>query len=189
MDRLITRERVVAELKRICQETLRANPETITEDSSFVNDLGAESLDFLDINYRVEQTFGIKTARHFFLEHVEELFGEGSAIDEEGRLTEKAIVLLKSRYPEDKLPDLSNGIGVDEVPQLITIGSMTEAILGSLDTLPEACPACSAKAWKTEDGTHVVCGACGAPAKYVHGDDLIQQQLKEYQKEHGLFEA
>ena len=31
-------------------------------------DLGAESLDFLDLNYRLEQTFGIRMARHFVLE-------------------------------------------------------------------------------------------------------------------------
>lgn len=189
MQTLVTKERVILELRRICRETLRADEAAVTEDSSFVKDLGAESLDFLDINYRVEQAFGIKTARHFFLEHVEEMFGEGTAIDDEGRLTPKAVELLKSRYTGGSLPDLSGGIGVDEVPQLITVGSMADAVLSTLETLPEACPACGAKSWKTDDGTHIVCGGCGAAARFVNGDELIKQWLTRVQDETRLFDT
>ena len=49
--------------------------------------LAAESLDFIDINFRLEQRFNVGMPRKYFLEHVEELFGEGTAIDESGRLT------------------------------------------------------------------------------------------------------
>jgi len=79
---LITEETVFAELKKAIVETLRVEENAIKPESSLIKDLGAESLDFLDINYRLEQTFGIKMARHFILEHIEEMFGEGSAIDE-----------------------------------------------------------------------------------------------------------
>jgi len=77
---------------------LRVDESTIKPESSLINDLGAESLDFLDINYRLEQAFGMKMARHFVLEHIEEMFGEGTAIDEDGRLTDKAIELLKDPF-------------------------------------------------------------------------------------------
>ena len=80
---LVTEEKVYEELKKAIVETLRVEEGSVTPESSLINDLGAESLDFLDINYRLEQSFGIKMARHFVLEHIEELFGEGSAIDEE----------------------------------------------------------------------------------------------------------
>ncbi len=86
---LITEETVFAELKKAIVETLRVDENAIKPESSLIKDLGAESLDFLDINYRLEQTFGIKMARHFILEHIEEMFGEGSAIDENGQLTDK----------------------------------------------------------------------------------------------------
>ena len=84
MQNLISEDRVIAEIMKIAAETLRAPEGKVTPDSSFVRDLGAESLDFLDIDYRMEQAFGIKMARHFFLEHVEEMYGEGAAIDEDG---------------------------------------------------------------------------------------------------------
>jgi len=43
-------------------------------------------------------------ARHFFLEHMEEMYGEGTAIDADGRLTPHALEVLKARYPEAVLP-------------------------------------------------------------------------------------
>ena len=89
-----------------------------------MKDLGAESLDFLDINYRLEQAFGIKTARHFVLEHIEEMFGEGSAIDENSQLTDKAIALLKIRLGDNLSAELHAGMDMDEVPPLVTVEGM-----------------------------------------------------------------
>lgn len=189
MQNLITEERIIAEIRTIATETVGASADKVTSASSFVRDLGAESLDFLDIDYRLEQAFGIKMARHFFLEHVEEMFGEGMAIDEDGRLTEKALTLMRTRYGAENLPDLWEGLDMDEVPALITVGSMADAVLSILDTLPETCPACGAAQWKTEDGTHIVCGSCSAPATFTAGDELIQTWLRKVQDETGLFSA
>lgn len=183
---LITEEKVFEELKKAIVETLRVDENTIKPESSLIKDLGAESLDFLDINYRLEQTFGIKMARHFILEHIEEMFGEGSAIDEDGQLTEKAIMLLKMRYG-NTYGDLSEGIDMDTVPTLITAGSMTEGVLDIMNTLPEKCTNCGNAAWKTDDGIKVLCGSCGEPALFTNGDDLIKTWLTSVQEEKHIF--
>ena len=183
---LITEETVFAELKKAIVETLRVEENAIKPESSLIKDLGAESLDFLDINYRLEQTFGIKMARHFILEHIEEMFGEGSAIDEKGQLTGKAISLLKMRYG-DIYGDLSEGVDVDAVPTLITAGSMTQGVLDIMDTLPEKCTNCGNAAWKTDDGIKVLCGSCGEPAAFTNGDDLIKEWLTSTQEEKHIF--
>ncbi len=188
MQQLISQADVVEAVKQAAAETLRIDAATIRPEHSFVQDLGLESLDFLDIDYRLEQTFGVKMARHFFLEHAEDLFGEGSAIDADGRLTPQALELLKSRYNPDRLPDLSAGLDVDQVSGLITVNSMSEAVLGILNTLPEQC-ACGASAWKNGEGRRIVCGACGAPGVYTNGDELIRQWLTEVQAERNLFSA
>lgn len=183
---LITEQRVFDELKKAVVETLRSDEAAIKPESSLIKDLGAESLDFLDINYRLEQTFGIKMARHFILEHIEEMYGEGSAIDEDGKLTEKAITLLKMRYG-DVYGDLSGGMDMDTVPTLITAGSMTQGVLDLLDTLPEKCTKCGNAAWKTEDGVRITCGSCNAAATFTNGDDLIKEWLTAVQLEKKIF--
>lgn len=183
---LITEEKVFEELKRAIVETLRVDEGSIKPESSLINDLGAESLDFLDVNYRLEQAFGIKMARHFVLEHVEEMFGEGSAIDEDGRLTEKAIELLKVRLGEDT-GGLSAGMDMDEIPALVTVQSMTGGVMDVLDSLPEKCPHCGKSSWTAEDGVRITCGSCKKGATYKNGDDLIKDWLTKVQDEKKIF--
>ena len=176
----ISEQMVIDKLKKAIVDTLSAKEETIKPESSLINDIGAESLDFLDINYRLEQTFGIKMARHFILEHMEELFGEGTAIDENSQLTNKAIELLKVRFGDD-LPDLSAGVDIDEVPALITVQSMASGVMDILNSLPEKC-ACGSSAWKSDEESRIKCGSCGEYAVFANGDDLIIEWLKNVQK-------
>ena len=185
MSGLIGEERVFHELEAALGATLRLQAGAVEPTSSLIRDLGAESLDFLDVNYRLEQTFGIKMARHFFLEHAEELFGEGSAVDDNGKLTPAAGALLKLRYPALVLP-AGGRLDMDEVPALVTVQAIVDAAMAILDTLPEHC-ACGQAAWHTVDGTHVTCAACGAAAVYVNGDELIRRWLRRTDEETGLF--
>lgn len=179
---IITEEKVIEEVKKAVAETLSSDASAIQTDNSMIKDLGAESLDFLDINYRLEQAFGIKMARHFILEHIEEMFGEGTAIDENGQLTEKAVQFLQARYG-DSFPGFKPNMDMDEVPSLFTIRTMAGGVMDILNTLPAACTKCGSSAWKTDDGAKVVCGSCGEPAAYMNGDDLIKQWLTRIQEE------
>ncbi|UCD34731.1 MAG: acyl carrier protein [Nitrospiraceae bacterium] len=183
---LVTEEKVYEELKKAIVETLRVEEGSVTPESSLINDLGAESLDFLDINYRLEQSFGIKMARHFVLEHIEELFGEGSAIDEDGRLTGKAIELLKIRFG-DSMADLEAGMDMDEIPAMVTVRSMADGVMDILASLPESCPKCGNSSWKSDDGSKVTCGSCRESATYTNGDDLIKAWLNKVQQEKNIF--
>lgn len=183
---IITEQKVFDELKKAVFETLKADEDSIKPGTSLIKDLGAESLDFLDINYRLEQAFGIKMARHFVLEHIEEMFGEGSAIDENGQLTEKAIELLKIRFG-DNIPHLKPGMDMDEIPNLITAQSIAKGVMDILDTIPEKCPHCGNPTWKSDDETHIKCGSCGEPAPFKNGDDLINEWLTKVQEEKKIF--
>ena len=181
----ISEQIVIDELKKAIIDTLSAKEETIKPESSLINDIGAESLDFLDINYRLEQAFGIKMARHFILEHMEEIFGEGSAIDENSQLTDKAIELLKVRFGDD-LPDISAGVEIDEVQALITVQSIANGVMDILKSLPEKC-ACGNSTWKSDERTRIKCESCGEYAVFANGDDLIKEWLENVQKEKNLF--
>lgn len=186
MQHLVSEERVVGELKKSIGESLRIDPAAIAAENSLVQDLGVESLDFLDINYRLEQAFGIRMARHFVLEHVEELFGEGSAIDDNGRLTERGAQLLKIRLV-DHQGVLKAGMELDRATALITVQSMACGIMDVLNSLPESCPHCGGARWKSDDGARISCGTCGKDTVFRNGDELIQEWLKKVQEEQKIF--
>lgn len=94
-----TREEVDTTFRAILVDSLGVNEEKIAPEASLVHDLGAESIDFLDIGFRVQQTFGVeipnKTIQHkvmrwMSLENLnrifEERFGACIAPEEMGQL-------------------------------------------------------------------------------------------------------
>src|SRR5436305_10811934 len=77
-------------------EALNVDEHEITPAASLQGDLGAESIDFLDIVFRLEREFAIKIPRG-------ELFPESvfqdSAFVQEGKVTDKGLGELRSRMP------------------------------------------------------------------------------------------
>lgn len=50
---------IYGKVKALLCEALNADPDDIKPDSRIIGDLGAESIDFLDITFRLERTFDI----------------------------------------------------------------------------------------------------------------------------------
>jgi acyl carrier protein len=182
---LVTEEKILETVQGNIAEALRIPAAKITPEQSLIKDLGAESLDFLDMNYRMEQSFGIRTARHFVVEHVEEIFGEGVAVDENGRLTDKGVAVLRLRLGDHQ--DLQPGMALEEVPSFVTVRAVANAVVDILETLPEQCTYCGQSQWKSDDDTHIHCGACGKAAVYANGDDLVKDWLRRIQQEKNIF--
>ncbi|MDF1702235.1 MAG: phosphopantetheine-binding protein [Planctomycetota bacterium] len=180
----VTRERIDQEVRAALATTLRIEADTIEMEQSIINDLGATSIDFLDINFRLEQVFGIQLASQLLLDHVEEELGEGTAIDRDNKITAGAAALLKEQFGPDAPIDA--GMYADEIPAFVTAGSIATAVEKILDHLADACT-CGASEWKSEDGAKVVCGACGAEAVYPDGDELTKGWIHDVQREKQLF--
>jgi acyl carrier protein len=60
MDRGLTEDQVLKTLSDIIVEALRVDPSRITKQTRIFLDLNAESIDILDIRFRMEQAFGFK---------------------------------------------------------------------------------------------------------------------------------
>jgi acyl carrier protein len=184
---LVSEEKVLQELKKSIAQSLRIDEDSIKPESSLVEDLGAESLDFLDINYRLEQAFGIRMARHFVIEHVEEMFGEGSAIGDSGQLTERGAELLRIRLG-DRAELINAGLDLEQVTALVTVQTMARGIADILDTLPETCTGCGKNSWRG-DGARIRCGSCGKDAAFKNGDELIREWLMRVEGERKIFSS
>jgi len=181
----VTRERVDQEVRAALATTLRTEASEIDMDTSIINGLHATSIDFLDINFRLEGVFGIQMATQLILDHAEEEFGEGKAIDRDNKVTPAALSMLKMHLGE--LPGLEEGMYADEIPATVTPRIVADGVEGILDALPEACTHCGASEWKSEDGAKVQCGACAKDAVYPDGDDLTKRWLNDIEREKQLF--
>ncbi len=183
---IISEQKVIEEVTKAISEGLDIAPGRVLLESSLIKDLGAESLDFLDMNYRLEQAFGIKMARHSVLEHMEEMFGEETAIDSNGKLTEKAVRVLGLRF-NNPSGQLEAGMDMDELPSMVTVRSVVDGVLSLIDTLPDSCPNCGKQEWKIESESRLQCGSCGEQAAFTNGDDLIDAWLTQVQAKEKIF--
>src|SRR5438034_10041045 len=89
-------EEIYSKVSATLMEALNVDEEEITPAASLQGDLGAESIDFLDIVFRLEREFAIKIPRG-------ELFPESvfqdSEFVREGKVTDKGLGELRSRMP------------------------------------------------------------------------------------------
>src|ERR1700747_275161 len=95
-------------------EALNVDEDEITPESTLQGDLGAESIDFLDIVFRLEREFGIKIPRGELFP--ESIFQGDPEFVQDGRVTEKGLAELKARMP---FADLSK---FEKNPEVAAIG-------------------------------------------------------------------
>ena len=90
-------------------------------DSKLIEDLGAESLDFLDIVYRLERAFDIKIPRGGIESSAQEEAGGTYEVD--GILTDEGLSALKQLMPEVPPDEFVDGLRVTEVPELFRVAT------------------------------------------------------------------
>lgn len=101
-------------------------------DSSLVGDLGADSLDFLDLVFQLEERFGVKISRaEVNLFQSLELPEEDAHKD--GVLTERAIARLATLMPEVDPGVFKPGLTVAAVPRLLTVRSFVNIVSRKLE--------------------------------------------------------
>jgi acyl carrier protein len=115
---------IYEKVKESVVEALGVDEEEVTPDATLFDDLGAESLDLLDIVFRLEKEFGIKIPRGGI--QADALSAEGENLKEEdlmvdGVLTPLGIEELKKSMPEVDPSRIPEGFRADDIPTLFTV--------------------------------------------------------------------
>jgi acyl carrier protein len=113
------------------QEALNVDPEDITPRATLQGDLGAESIDFLDIVFRLEREFGIKIPRGELFP--ESIFQGDPEFVQDGKVTAKGVEELRARMPFADLGDFEKDPQVSRIGDLFTVDLITRYIQGKLD--------------------------------------------------------
>src|SRR5215469_16655463 len=109
-----TQEEIFSKVSTTLVEALNVDQEDIHPGSTLQGDLGAESIDFLDIVFRLEREFGIKIPRGELFP--ESIFQGDPELVQNGRVTTKGLEELRARMP---LADLTE---FEKDPELTHIG-------------------------------------------------------------------
>ena len=110
---------VYTKVWKVLVESLNADEDDLTPTATLQGDLGAESIDFLDIVFRLEREFGIQIPRgELFPESV---FRGDPEFVSEGKVTDKGIDELRSRMPYADLGGFDRDRRLSAVPDLFTV--------------------------------------------------------------------
>jgi acyl carrier protein len=111
-------------------EALNVDEEDIKPTSTLQGDLGAESIDFLDIVFRLEREFGIKIPRGELFP--ESIFQGDPEFVQNGRVTDKGLEELRTRMPFADLSKFEKNPEVSAISDLFTVDLITRYVEGKL---------------------------------------------------------
>ena len=125
-----TKEEIFDKVKDALIEALGLDDDEVTPEATLVGDLGAESIDFLDIVFRLEKGFEIKIPRG-------ELFPEDVLTNAEyvsdGRVSEAGLTELRARMPFANLDEFAANPIVQDFGNLLTVSDMCRFIETKVD--------------------------------------------------------
>jgi acyl carrier protein len=126
-----TQEEILSKVSATLVEALNVDEDEIKPTSTLQGDLGAESIDFLDIVFRLEREFGIKIPRgELFPESV---FQGDPDFVQDGKVTPKGLEELRARMPFADLSGFEKNPEVRHLSDLFTVALIARYIEGKLE--------------------------------------------------------
>src|SRR5215211_6795021 len=125
-----TQEEIFSKVSATLVEALNVDEDEVKPTSTLQGDLGAESIDFLDIVFRLEREFGIKIPRGELFP--ESIFQGDPDFVQNGRVTDRGLEELRTRMPFADLGDFEKDPELSKISELFTVEMITRYIQGKL---------------------------------------------------------
>ena len=126
-----TNPEIIKNVKAIISQALKVDEQKVELHSSLIKDLGAESIDFLDIVFRLEKAFKIKIPKG-------ELFPEKLLTDarfvKDGKVTPAGIEELQKRIPNANWTEFLKNPQVANLGDVFTVGMIVDYLSEKLAT-------------------------------------------------------
>ena len=125
----LSSDEVFAQVREALVGALGVDEEEVTAEATLTGDLGAESIDFLDIVFRLEKGFGIKIPRG-------ELFPDDLLNNPEyvasGKFTPAGLAKIKEAMPHADFTDFEANPDVSRMPDLFTVKTLVNYVEAKL---------------------------------------------------------
>jgi acyl carrier protein len=127
---MATHDEIYAKVAATLVEALNVDDDQISPTATLQGDLGAESIDFLDIVFRLEREFNIKIPRGELFP--ESIFQGDPDFVKDGKVTPKGLAELKAKMPFADLTAFEANPDVNTMSDLFTVDLITRYIEGKL---------------------------------------------------------
>lgn len=130
------REKVVQIVKEAIVESVGVRLDDIKLDSQLVNDLGADSLDLVELMYQLETRFNVSLERGAVLQRIKSKMPEDELLDKDGFLTKAGKKMIKREIPELANVDFPQGMTLNALVSYFTVEIFVNLILRILEEQP-----------------------------------------------------
>ncbi len=127
----ISRDEIFEQVQEVMIDALGVDDDEVKLEATLMGDLGAESIDFLDIVFRLEKAFEIKIPR-------EELFPAENLMNNSdfihnGKLTDKGLAELRDKMPHTDLTEFEKDPDINKMGDLFTVNAIVNYVENKLN--------------------------------------------------------
>jgi len=116
-------------------DALGCDEDDVKRDSSLINDLGAESIDFLDLVFRLERAFKIKIPRGKIVEDSRGALSEAE-FEQKGLVTDRGLAQLRAFLSEVPADRFRAPLKVADIPRLFTAETFCKLVIRAQRSAP-----------------------------------------------------
>lgn len=127
---MLGQDEIYSKVSKTLIEALNVDEDEIKPESTLTDDLGAESIDFLDIVFRLEKEFGIKIPRGELFP--ESIFSGDPEFVQDGKVTEKGLQELRERLPFANVAAFEKNPELSAISELFTVEMITRYVQGKI---------------------------------------------------------
>jgi len=175
----LTEAQIFDKFADIVAQSLRIEPAKVTIDAHLMDDLGAESLDLIEITMETESAFDVWLPEKSILDTAAEVFGPDVLL-RDGVLTEAGKELLRSRMPAESAGFFEGEVTTKTLQSyFLTVRSWVSMIDRLMQYTPITCEECGGPL-AAETGFRMQCTLCQKQVSLRSGEDLNREWVKEY---------
>jgi acyl carrier protein len=124
---------VDSSVKEAVVEALALDDDEVTAEATLMDDLGAESIDLLDILFRIEKSTGVKIEASDLGDYIQGGIPDDEFSDENEIISETGAEQLHKVMPQTDPGDLAGKLKADEVMTLFTVQNLVEMVKSRAD--------------------------------------------------------
>jgi acyl carrier protein len=125
----IAREELDSKVQEAVAAALGVDSEEATPDATLMGDLGAESIDLLDILFRIERSTKVKIQAADLAAHIQGGIPDEEFGDADGVITDKGLAQLKKAMPQIDPDALRGNLQAEKVITLFTVQNLADMVV------------------------------------------------------------
>jgi len=117
----LSQDEIFEKVQEALVDALGVDDDEVNREATLVGDLGAESIDFLDIVFKLEKSFDINIERTELAP--EDILTDGNYV-QDGVVTADGMAELKRRMPWANMSEFEQNPRVQDFGNLLTVGDL-----------------------------------------------------------------